>query len=150
MGEIKWYKRDPRAALAGMMVLNLEERGAYNTILDLIYMHDGALDDDARMISAWLRVDLRIWARLRLRLLECGKLYLHGGKLRNKRADDEVLDALHRVASSAKAGLASAASRKQTIEILKGVPNGRSTGVELPTPTTTPTNLSYLVPKGKK
>ena len=35
MGELKWYKRDPRAALVGMSCLTLEERGAHNTILDL-------------------------------------------------------------------------------------------------------------------
>ena len=32
MGVLRWYKRDPRAALSGMMELTLEERGAYNTI----------------------------------------------------------------------------------------------------------------------
>ena len=37
MGTLKWYKRDPDAALSGMFELTLEERGAYNTILDLIY-----------------------------------------------------------------------------------------------------------------
>ena len=42
MGVVKWYKRDPNAALTGMASLTLEERGAYNTILDLIYAHDGA------------------------------------------------------------------------------------------------------------
>ena len=31
MGNIRWYKRDPDAALNGMAVLTLEERGAYNT-----------------------------------------------------------------------------------------------------------------------
>ena len=41
MGTLKWYKRDPRAALAGMMKLTLEECGAYNKILDLIYLRGG-------------------------------------------------------------------------------------------------------------
>ena len=59
MGSLKWYKRDPRAALTGMMSLSLEERGAYNTILDLIYIHDGALTDDPKFIAPWLNVDLR-------------------------------------------------------------------------------------------
>jgi len=38
--QTRWYKRDPNAALEGMAVLTLEERGAYNTVLDLIYTHD--------------------------------------------------------------------------------------------------------------
>ena len=46
--QTRWYKRDPNAALEGMAVLTLEERGAYNTVLDLIYTHDGSVDDDDR------------------------------------------------------------------------------------------------------
>ena len=34
MGFRKWHKRDRNAALRGMAALTLEERGAYNTILD--------------------------------------------------------------------------------------------------------------------
>jgi hypothetical protein len=65
MGHLKWYARDPRAALIGMMGLTLEERGAYNTILDLIYVHDGEVIDDETYLLAWLRVEKRIWRRLR-------------------------------------------------------------------------------------
>ena len=90
MGTLKWYKRDPRAALTGMMGLTLEERGAYNTILDLIYCHDGALVDDAREICNWLNCNVRTWKRIRARLMDLGKLYVHGGCLRNERADNEV------------------------------------------------------------
>ena len=52
MGTLKWYARDPRAALTGMMELTLEERGAYNTILDLIYCHDGEVVDDEIFLIA--------------------------------------------------------------------------------------------------
>jgi hypothetical protein len=31
MGVVKWYKRDPNAALTGMASLTLEERGAYRS-----------------------------------------------------------------------------------------------------------------------
>ena len=34
---MKWYKRDPAAALEGMLGLTIEERGAYNALIDLIY-----------------------------------------------------------------------------------------------------------------
>ena len=54
MGSIKWYKRDPRAALIGMMEMSLAERGAYTTVLDLIYVYDGALPDNAEMIAKGL------------------------------------------------------------------------------------------------
>jgi uncharacterized protein YdaU (DUF1376 family) len=104
MGILKWYKRDPAAALHGMMGLTLEERGAYNTILDLIYSHDGFIDDDPRQICNWLGgVNLKVWKRLRQRLLDAEKLYLRDGKLRNRRADQEVDIALHRVAIASEA-----------------------------------------------
>jgi hypothetical protein len=93
MGTLKWYKRDPRAALAGMRKLTLEERGAYNTILDLIYIHDGALEDDPRLICRELGCNIRGWRRLKARLLDLGKIYVHNGCLRNERADDEVANA---------------------------------------------------------
>lgn len=111
MGRLHWYKRDPEAALAGMMELSLEERGAYNTVLDLIYTRDGAIDDDERFISGWLRCDVRVWKRIRARLIGLGKLYIKDGSLRNERADAEVDRALHRVVSASDAGKASARKR---------------------------------------
>lgn len=142
MGVLKWYKRDPNAALHGMIGMTLEERGAYNTILDIIYAHDGAVDDDVAKIAAMSGIDKRIWARLRTRLLELGKIYVHGGQLRNRKADDVVASGLARVRAAALAGIEGARSRAQTIEILKGGGNGRSTDVQLPR--TTSTNLSFL------
>lgn len=140
MGILKWYKRDPRAALIGMMMLTPEERGIYNTVLDLIYAHDGALPDDHKMIVPWLNADLRIWKRVRLRLIECQKLYLHAGCLRNERADGEVLDALARVASSSEA----ANKRWATYNEIKGL---RHAPAMLPTTTTTKLPFLRTVPK---
>lgn len=82
MGKIAWYKRDPRAALTGMMELTLEERGAYNTVLDLIYDRAGDLRDDERFIAGWCGCDVRVWRRIRARLLALGKLYVDAGMLR--------------------------------------------------------------------
>ena len=143
MGILKWYKRDPRAALTGMMGLTLEERGAFNTILDLIYCHDGNLVDDPKLIATWLGVDQRVWKRIRFTLIECGKLYIHAGCLHNQRADAEVHEALHRVSSLTEA----ANKRWATYRKIKGL--GDANGV---TPTTT--KIRYLsarpVPTFKK
>lgn len=113
MGQLKWYKRDPDAALSGMMGLSLEERGAYNTVLDLIYTRDGNLPDDDRFVSGWLGVDVRVWRRIKNRLLDLDKLYLEAGFLRNRRADVEVDAALSRVGSARDAGKASAISKQR-------------------------------------
>ena len=98
MGSLKWFKRDPRAAVLGMMTLTLEERGAYNTLIDLIYIADGALPDNANIISRLLGTNTRRWKRIRASLINKGKIYLIGGRLHNERADLESADAMHRVA----------------------------------------------------
>ena len=138
MGQIKWYKRDPDAALSGMMELNLEERGAYNTVLDLIYARDGNLPDDDRFIAGWCRVDVRVWRRIKGRLVDSGKLRVVDGKLHNSRADAEVVAALGRVGSASEAGLASGRARSAKSDGEKpknnnlggtGVPTDDGTGV---------------------
>lgn len=111
MGRLHWYRRNPNKALVGMKGLTLEERGAYNTVLDLIYAHDGAIDDDERFIAGWLSVDVRVWRRLRARLIDLGKLYVADGALRNSAADVEVDRGLSRLASAQDAGKASARKR---------------------------------------
>lgn len=145
MGQIKWYKRDPSAALNGMMELSLEERGAYNTILDLIYSRDGNLVDDDRFIAGWLRVDVRIWKRIKTSLIERGKLYVDGELLRNEKADVVVLEALSRVGSARDAGLASARSKasKSTSSSRKNS-NLASTPVETGDATGVSTNQNQI------
>lgn len=136
MGQIKWYKRDPSAALNGMMELSLEERGAYNTVLDLIYSRDGKLHDDDRFVAGWLRVDLRVWKRIKRSLIERGKLYQAEGFLRNERADVEVLEALSRVTSAQEAGRSSARSKAAKLDSEnKQNKDLDSTGVGTPVPT---------------
>ena len=151
MGTLKWYQRDPRAALTGMMGLSLEERGAYNTVLDLIYCHDGAVDDDARFIAGWLNVDVRIWKRLRERLLSSGKLYLYRGQLRNERADIEIDRALHRVASASHAGLTSAINRGYGSRKINGMqPTSVERTLEQPTTTKKESLSANIVPLAKR
>ena len=136
MSAIKWYKRDPDAALGGMMVLSLEERGAYCTILDLIYSHDGNLVDDDKFICGWLRCDLRVWKRLKTRLVDLGKIEVSDGLITNFRATSEIDEALGRVASVSELnrikGIKSGIARKKNKDL--GEPT-----VEPKTNTPTPT-----------
>ncbi len=111
MSDIRWYKRDPKSALRGMAGLTLEERGAYNTVLDLIYDTANNLDDDDRITAGLLGCDLRVWRRIKTRLMACGKLYSRDGKLRNRRADTGVDECLARIGAAREAGIASANSK---------------------------------------
>lgn len=121
MGKLKWYARDPRAALAGMMELSLEERGAYNTLLDLIYCHDGAIDDELYSVAGWLRVNVRVWSRIRKRLIDTGKLYSKDGKLHNERADIEIAKAILRASQLEVAGRVNAHKRWHRPSKINGV-----------------------------
>lgn len=70
-----WHPRSHRAALEGMRRLTLEERGAYNTLLDLIYDRSGPIPDDPRWLSGWMGCSLRKWNAIREMLIEQGKIY---------------------------------------------------------------------------
>jgi uncharacterized protein YdaU (DUF1376 family) len=90
MGTLKWYARDPARALAGMMKMTLAEAGAYSKVLDLIYLREGKLLDDPGEISRWLNCKPSVWKRIRARLIDMEKLYVHAGCLHNERADQEM------------------------------------------------------------
>jgi hypothetical protein len=111
MGQLQHYRREIRAALDGMRGLSFEERGALDAVLDLIYLNDGAVEDDEDFIISALGCDRRPWRRLRERLIELGRIYAVDGTLRNARADREVEAALERRAIAQAGGLASGRSR---------------------------------------
>jgi hypothetical protein len=75
---MKFYKRDPDRALAGMAALNSAQRGIYNSIIDLLYARDGILpcanDDDDRRIAKNITVDIREWRCIKRQLMELGKI----------------------------------------------------------------------------
>jgi hypothetical protein len=118
---MKWYMRDPNAALTGMASLTLEERGAYNTVLDLIYAHDGAVDDNDRFLAGWCRVDIRVWKRIKERLIAQKKLYVNGPTLRNARADWVIDAARHKALQAKDAALSKGPKSGVTSNIIKGL-----------------------------
>lgn len=86
-----WYKRDCDAALTGMAALTLEERGAYNGVLDMLYSRDGDLPNDDELIACTLRVNPRTWRKMRDALIRKGKLWLvSGSKIMAKRVEREL------------------------------------------------------------
>ncbi len=91
MSRRPWYKRYPADAITGMLMLSLEQKGAYSTVIDLIYLHGGPIEDDARYLSHCCGCSVRKWTALRDRLIDLGKLYLTAdGRLSNRRADREI------------------------------------------------------------
>jgi len=90
---MKWYKRDPDAALSGMAELTFEECGAYNRLLDLLYSRDGVVPDDDALCAACFHCDPRTWRRLKARLIARGKVRSVDGYLTANGVDETILQA---------------------------------------------------------
>lgn len=150
MGKLRWYKRDPDAALGGMMALTLEERGAYGTVLDLIYSHADQLPDDDRFIAGWCGCDLRVWRRIKKRLVELGKLQLEGGCIRNIRATSGVDEALSRVEQASDAAETRWAKSKAETNKNKDMSDAKVEDQQMQSTTTTTSrkNTPHSPPQG--
>ena len=79
---MKFYKRDPDRALAGMAALSAEQRGAYNSLIDLLYSRDGLVRDDDQEVAHAIALDRRLWNRLKTELMVAGKVRVRDGFLR--------------------------------------------------------------------
>jgi uncharacterized protein YdaU (DUF1376 family) len=90
---IYWYKRDPNAWRAGVCQLKPEERGIYDTVIDVLYSYDGVLppDVDDKWWARECNCDPRTWRAVRDRLIAKGKLfYKDDGALMAKRVEREL------------------------------------------------------------
>lgn len=94
MSRLDWHPRYHRDALEGMRGLSLEDRGAYTTLLDLMYDRAGGVPDDERFIAGWLGCSVRLWRTIRDRLIQAGKIAveerLSGDVLMNARVRLEL------------------------------------------------------------
>lgn len=89
-----WFKFYTRDFRDGVRVLSLEEVGAYTLVLSLLYETGGKLKDDPKVICAQLGCDVRVWRRVRERLLQEGKFTAtDDGFLTNERATKEITSA---------------------------------------------------------
>lgn len=89
-----WFKFYPSDFLNGTRGLSLEERGAYMTLLALMYDEQGAIPDDERWVCGALDCDVRVWRRLRDKLCRYGKIVPNAdGFLANRRVLEEVRSA---------------------------------------------------------
>ena len=70
-----WYRCFPRDFNEGMVGLTLEERGAYITLLNLIYARGGPIPEDAWWITSQLGCTKRAWVKLRAALIVKGKVF---------------------------------------------------------------------------
>lgn len=110
---MKWYKRDPAAALEGMIGLTIEERGAYNTLLDLIYARapHGSVNDS--LVIKALATRPQVWRRLKSQLMAKGKVREVEGKLTANRVETELQTATKLMANLSRIGAVSELKRAE-------------------------------------
>jgi len=93
MGKLRWYKRDPEAALNGMAELTLAERGAYNTLIDLLYTRDGIVPDDDVLVARMMRCHWREWRKIKTQLIALNKVRIIDGRLMANRVTETLEEA---------------------------------------------------------
>lgn len=92
MSEKPWHKRYHSDALTGYQSLTLEERGAYTTILDLLYDRGDALNLTDRLLAGHLNSSVRKARTIVNSLIAKGKLRrLEDGRLTNSRFEKEKI-----------------------------------------------------------
>jgi uncharacterized protein YdaU (DUF1376 family) len=124
--EMPWFKFFPDDFLKGVRGLSLEERGAYMTVLAMMYDRGGAIPDDERWICGNLGCDVRVWRRIKDRLSRLGKIIPDkDGTIANRRVLEEVTSAAAIAEVRRKSGIAggyqSAISRRQSLKTNENV-----------------------------
>lgn len=124
-----FYRRDPNKALSGMIGLSLEERGVYNTIIDLLYQTWRPLEDDRRFIANWCGCAVQKLNPIINRLIERGRLitFEEGGRAY---LSDEAFE-IER--NAVKGGSGARSGRREVEEKSAGV-REKSAGVEQNSP----------------
>lgn len=87
----EWYKREPVSYLGGVQGMTAREHAVYSIVLDLIYVHGGAINNDPKWIAGWIS-DMGSAAVKRTieSLVERGKLAIEDGQITQKRAKNEA------------------------------------------------------------
>jgi uncharacterized protein YdaU (DUF1376 family) len=88
--DLTYVKFYPADFLTGTMHLSLEQRGAYITALCVMYDRMSGFPYDDAEGAMLLRVDRRVYRRVRDDLLSDGKFYRDGDVIRNRRVEDEI------------------------------------------------------------
>lgn len=105
MNKQPWHKRYHSDALTGYQALDLEERGAYTTLLDLMYDRGEALEITDRLLAGYLNVSVRKATALLARLVTKGKIArLEDGRITNSRFEKERENALKKARECAENG----------------------------------------------
>lgn len=86
--------------LAGTATLKADERGVYDTIINLIYSHGGPIPDDEKDLARLCGCHWRSFRRIRETLVSRGKIVAENGQVMVRRCAKELQDAFRRTAEA--------------------------------------------------
>ncbi len=90
-----WYKYAPMDFYTDTADLSLEEIGAYQMVLNLIYTRMAAIPDNDKFLASHLRISTRKWRSIKKTLVDTGKLVMSEGEIMNVRAKFELENMLN-------------------------------------------------------
>ncbi len=94
MSDRPWHKRYHSDALTGYIILTLEERGAYTTLLDLMYDRGAPIHGNERLNAGYMGCSVRKYRSILNSLVDKGKVQmLADGRL--NAAEYEMHPAVH-------------------------------------------------------
>ena len=109
-----WHKRYHSDALTGFRPLSLEERGAYQTLLDMMYDTGGSIPDNERYLAGAMNATMGRWRKLRQSLIDQGKIGLDGdGRIVNDRVLAELEKTKNLSESASKSGKKGAKNKQE-------------------------------------
>jgi uncharacterized protein YdaU (DUF1376 family) len=134
--KMRWVKVSPHELLEGIAELNMEERGYYMTMFFTMYARMGGMPFDEREGAKILRVDIRMYRRLRDRMVALGKLHVDDGELKNARTEYEITEYARKIRRLKDAAAERVAKRREQVsltrKLAKVAEDIRQTSPELP------------------
>ena len=104
MVRITWFPETVERVLRLIENFTLEEVGAAEVVRALIVANQDHLRDDDRFIAGNLRLDIRVWRRIKRKLVQGGELTVEGDFLRGREATEMVADIVARMKQRELAG----------------------------------------------
>ena len=119
-GSLPYHKRWHSDMIAEVINLDLRERGALFTLVDLMYIHGGSVPDEDDFMRRYLGCNAKGWHTLRDRLLHLQKIYRDGNSLLRSPLVDKELRSIRKVRdANAWAGMISQAKRQMTSKVVR-------------------------------
>ena len=112
---MKYYYHDPAAFLSGCFELTIEERGAYITLIDLLYArYPHGLDQvNDQLVCSALHCAPQVWRRIKASLIAKGKVRETEGRLMANRVQTTLETAAKLMSNRSRSGRVSALKRAE-------------------------------------